>query len=208
MTLEATVNTVALLAIFTFFLGFYNVYNAVSMGLANGGVISINHGVVITSVELSRINWQDQNSIYLTQSGKHWFDMLYDALKVMILVVSTVTLSREVASSINLSKIELESRREDYLMLLRATFKKSLLKDLVVFQRLFLSTVAIITGFVLTRFLVIPVAQVLMDPGISGLFTIDLHNYYLLVFPLALWTIVGLLFSAHSANKMVKTTFQ
>jgi len=47
-----------------------------------------------------------------------------------------------------------------------------------------------------------------MDPGISGLFTIDLHNYYLLVFPLALWTIVGLLFSAHSANKMVKTTFQ
>jgi len=78
----------------------------------------------------------------------------------------------------------------------------------VVFQRLFLSTVAIITGFVLTRFLVIPVAQVLMDPGISGLFTIDLHNYYLLVFPLALWTIVGLLFSAHSANKMVKTTFQ
>ena len=134
--------------------------------------------------------------------------MLYDALKVMILVVSTVTLSREVASSINLSKIELESRKEDYLMLLRATFKKSLLKDLVVFQRLFLSTVAIITGFVLTRFLVIPVAQVLMDPGISGLFTIDLHNYYLLVFPLALWTIVGLLFSAHSANKMVKTTFQ
>jgi len=133
---------------------------------------------------------------------------LYDALKVMILVVSTVTLSREVASSINLSKIELESRKEDYLMLLRATFKKSLLKDLVVFQRLFLSTVAIITGFVLTRFLVIPVAQVLMDPGISGLFTIDLHNYYLLVFPLALWTIVGLLFSAHSANKMVKTTFQ
>jgi len=122
--------------------------------------------------------------------------------------VSTVTLSREVASSINLSKIELESRKEDYLMLLRSTFKKSLLKDLVVFQRLFLSTVAIITGFVLTRFLVIPVAQVLMDPGISGLFTIDLHNYYLLVFPLALWTIVGLLFSAHSANKMVKTTFQ
>ena len=81
-------NTVALLAIFTFFLGFYNVYNAVSMGLANGGVVSINHGVVITSVELSRINWQDQNSIYLTQFGKHWFDMLYDALKVMILVVS------------------------------------------------------------------------------------------------------------------------
>ena len=208
MILEATVNTVALLAIFTFFLGFYNVYHAVGMGLANGGVISINHGVVITSLELSRINWQDQNSIYLTQSGKHWFDMLYDALKAMILVVSTVTLSREVASSINLSKIELESRKEDYLMLLRATFKKSLLKDLVVFQRLFLSTVAIITGFVLTRFLVIPVAQVLMDPGISGLFTIDLHNYYLLVFPLALWTIVGLLFSAHSANKMVKTTFQ
>src|SRR5207244_7522815 len=159
------------------------------MGLANGGVISINHGVVITSVELSRINWQDQNSIYLTESGKHWFDMLYDALKVMILVVSTVTLSREVASSINLSKIELESRKEDYLMLLRATFKKSLLKDLVVFQRLFLSTVAIITGFVLTRFLVIPVAQVLMDPGSSGFFAMDLTTQYLLVPPLALLAI-------------------
>lgn len=205
---EATVNTVALLAIFTFFLGFYNVYNAVSMGLANGGVVSISHGVVITSVELSRINWQDQNSIYLTQSGKHWFDMLYDALKVMILVVSTVTLSREVASSINLSKIELETRKEDYVMLLRATFKKTLLTDLVVFQRFFMSIVAMTAGFLVTRFLVIPVAQVMMDPSMSGLFTIDLHNYYLLVFPIALWTIVGLLFSAHSANKLVSTTFQ
>jgi len=208
MILEATVNTVALLAIFTFFLGFYNVYNAVSIGLQNGGVISINHGVVITSLELSRINWQDQNSIYLTQSGKHWFDMLYDALKVMILVVSTVTLSREVASSINLSKIELDTRKEDYLMLLRATFKARLLTDLVLFQRFFMSIVAMIAGFLLTRFLVIPMAQVLMDPAINGLFTIDLHNYYLLAFPVALWTVVGLLFSAHSANKLVKTTFQ
>jgi hypothetical protein len=208
MILEATVNTVALLAIFTFFLGFYNVYHAVSVGLASGGIVSINRGVVITEAELSHINWQDQNSIYLTQSGKHWFDMLYDALKVMILVVSTVTLSREVASSINLSKIELETRKEDYLMLLRATFKKSLLTDLVVFQRFFMSMIAMIAGFLVTRFLVIPAAEVLMDPAISGLFTIDLHNYYLLVFPVALWTIVGLLFSAHSANKLVKTAFQ
>jgi len=208
MILEATVNTVALLAIFTFFLGFYNVYHAVSVGLANGGIVSINRGVVITQAELSRINWQDQNSIYLTQGGKHWFDMLYDALKAMMLVVSAVTLSREVASSINLSKVELETRKEDYLMLLRATFKKSLLTDLVVFQRFFMSIVAMVAGFLVTRFLVIPAAEVLMDPAISALFTIDLHNYYLLVFPVALWTIVGLLFSAHSANKLVKTTIQ
>ncbi|HZD13524.1 MAG TPA: hypothetical protein VE177_08420, partial [Candidatus Binatus sp.] len=164
MILEATVNTVALLVIFTFFLGFYNVYNAVSMGLANGGVVSITHGVVISQGDLSKINWQDQNSIYLTQGGKHWFDMLYNALKVMILVVSAITLSREEASSINLSKIELESRKEDYLMLLRATFKKSLLTDLLVFQRFFMSMIAMTAGFALTRFLVVPVAQMMMDP--------------------------------------------